>query len=106
VVTERPVAVAQQQRDVVAAGVRDREVGSRISVQVADRNPDRIEPGAGANLAILDLEEEWKAGAAGWESRSGNSCFAARMLKGRVLATVVAGQVAYRNRAFAMGAVA
>jgi dihydroorotase len=68
--------------------------------------PPRIEPGAGANLAILDLEEEWEAGAAGWESRSGNSCFAARKLKGRVLATVVAGQVAYRNRAFAMGAVA
>ncbi len=68
--------------------------------------PPRIEPGAGANLAILDLDAEWEAGGSGWESRSVNSCFTGRTLRGRVLATIVAGQVAYRNRAFAMGAVA
>ena len=42
-------------------------------------------------------------GAEGWESRSHNSCFAGRTLSGRVLMTMVAGRVAYRQRSFAMG---
>ena len=60
-------------------------------------------PGAQANLALLDLEAEWEPGVDGWESRSANSCFAGRKLTGRPLMTVVAGQVAYRQRSFAMG---
>jgi dihydroorotase len=63
----------------------------------------RIAPGAEANLTLVDLEAEWDAGAEGWESRSENSCFAGRRLHGRVLATVAAGRVAYRQRSFAMG---
>ncbi len=43
-------------------------------------------------------------GDAGYESRSENSCFAGRTLNGRVLATVAAGSVAYRERAFALSA--
>jgi dihydroorotase len=62
-----------------------------------------LTPGAPANVALLDLEAEWEPGADGWESRSGNSCFAGRKLKGRPLMTVVAGHVAYRQRSFAMG---
>lgn len=58
---------------------------------------------AEANVALIDLEAEWEAGAEGWESRSENSCFAGRKLKGRSLMTIVAGQVAFRQRAFAMG---
>jgi dihydroorotase len=65
--------------------------------------PPRIEPGAEANLVLVDLEADWDAGADGWESRSDNSCFAGRRLKGRVLLTVAAGRVAYRQRSFAMG---
>ena len=52
---------------------------------------------------LFDPEAEWEAGAEGWESRSHNSCFAGRALRGRVLMTVVAGRVAYRQRSFAMG---
>lgn len=59
--------------------------------------------GAEANIALLDLEAEWEAGADGWESRSENSCFAGRKLKGRTQMTVAAGHVAYRQRSFAMG---
>lgn len=59
--------------------------------------------GAEANIALLDLEAEWEAGADGWESRSGNSCFTGRKLTGRVLMSVAAGRVAYRQRSFAMG---
>jgi dihydroorotase len=65
--------------------------------------PPRVAPGAEANLALLDLEAEWEAGAEGWESRSDNSCFAGRRLRGRVLITVAAGRVAYRQRSFALG---
>jgi dihydroorotase len=63
----------------------------------------RIEPGAEANLVLIDTEAEWDAGADGWESRSQNSCFAARSFVGRVLMTIAAGRVAYRQRSFAMG---
>jgi dihydroorotase len=67
--------------------------------------PPRIAPGSEANLVLVDTEAEWEAGAEGWESRSDNSCFAGRRFRGRVLMTVVAGQVAYRQRSFALGAV-
>jgi dihydroorotase len=65
--------------------------------------PPRIAPGAEANLVLVDTEAEWEAGAEGWESRSANSCFDGRRLRGRVLMTVAAGRVAYRQRSFAMG---
>ena len=45
-------------------------------------------------------------GEEGYESRSHNTCFAGRTLTGRVLMTVAAGQVAFRQRSFAMGAAA
>ncbi len=63
----------------------------------------RIEVGSEANLTLVDLDAEWEAGAEGWESRSDNSCFAGRRLHGRVLMTVAAGRVAYRQRSFALG---
>ena len=63
----------------------------------------RIAPGAEANLTLCDLEAEWEAGAEGWESRSANSCFAGRKLQARVLITIAAGRVAYRQRSFALG---
>jgi dihydroorotase len=64
----------------------------------------RIEVGAPANLVLLDLDRVWEVGEAGYESRSENCCFGGRRLHGRVLATVAAGAVAYRERAFALSA--
>jgi dihydroorotase len=58
-----------------------------------------IRRGAPANLCLLDLEDEWEVGEAGYESRSENCCFAGRRLRGRVLLTVAGGSVAYRERA-------
>ncbi len=63
----------------------------------------RIEPGSEANLVLVDTDAEWDAGADGWESRSENSCFTGMHLRGRVLMTVAAGRVAYRQRSFALG---
>ena len=64
----------------------------------------RIVPGQPANLVLLDLEAQWTVGEHGYESRSDNSCFAGRTLTGRVLLTVAAGAVAYRERSFAVSA--
>jgi dihydroorotase len=94
--------------DLIEPGVLDLGlVIERMSAGAAafDLEPPRIEPGASAELTLIDLDADWDAGASGWESRSQNSCFSGRALRGKVMATVVAGQVAYRNRAFAMGAV-
>ncbi len=73
---------------------------------VLDLEPPRISQGAEANLVLCDLDAEWEAGAEGWESRSDNSAFAGRALRGRVLVTVAAGRIAYRNRAFSVGVAA
>jgi dihydroorotase len=64
----------------------------------------RIARGEPANLCLVDLAATWEVGEAGYESRSENSCFAGRTLRGRVLATVAAGAVAYRERTFALSA--
>jgi dihydroorotase len=64
----------------------------------------RIAVGAPANLALLDLGARWTVGESGYESRSDNCAFAGRTLTGRVLLTVAAGAVAYRERSFALSA--
>jgi dihydroorotase len=62
----------------------------------------RIAVGEPANLTLVDLAVEWVAGEHGWESRSENCCFAGRRLTGRVLMTIAAGSIAYRERAFSI----
>ena len=57
-----------------------------------------IAVGERANLVLVDLEQQWVVGESGYESRSENCCFADRTLNGRVLLTVAAGAVAYRER--------
>ena len=64
----------------------------------------RIAVGEPAGMCLIDLEAEWEVGEAGYESRAENCCFAGRTLRGRVLATVAAGAVVYRERAFAVSA--
>jgi len=72
--------------------------------RVVDLPVPRIAVGERANLCLVDLNAAWEVGEAGYESRSENCCFAGRTLRGRVLATVAAGSVAYRERAFALSA--
>ncbi len=66
----------------------------------------RIERGEPANVVLVDLDAEWEVGEAGYESRSANCAFAGRRVTGRVRMTVADGAVAYRERTFALGAVA
>jgi dihydroorotase len=63
----------------------------------------RLEAGAAANVALIDPDLTWTVGEDGYESRSYNNCFGGRELTGRVLMTVAAGRVAFRQRSFALG---
>jgi dihydroorotase len=69
---------------------------------VLDLPVPEIRVGRPADLVLVDLDAEWEVGEAGYESRAENCCFAGRTLRGRVLATVAAGGVAYRERSFAL----
>jgi dihydroorotase len=105
-VTGLETAFAVIHSDLVLPGVLDLGlVVDRMSAGAAtfDIEPPSLAPGSEANLVLFDPAAEWEAGADGWESRSDNSCFAGRELTGRVLMTVAAGGVAYRQRAFAVG---
>jgi dihydroorotase len=105
-VTGLETAFAAIHTDLVLPGVLDLGlVVERMSAGAAtfDLEPPTLALGSEANLVLFDPEAEWEAGADGWESRSENSCFAGRTLRGRVLMTVAAGGVAYRQRSFAMG---
>ena len=59
----------------------------------------KIAPGEPANLVLLDLDATVEVGAAGYVSRSANCCFHGRSLHGRVLVTIAAGSVAFREPA-------
>jgi dihydroorotase len=63
-----------------------------------------IAAGEPANLVLVDLAAEWVVGESGYESRSENCCFAGRTLRGKVLLTVAAGAVAYRERSILLSA--
>jgi dihydroorotase len=49
-----------------------------------------------ANLVLLDLDASWEVGARGYASKSANSCFEGRTLRGVVRLTVADGTVAHR----------
>ena len=72
--------------------------------ELVDLPVPRIKVGEPANVCLIDLEAEWQVGESGYESRSENSCFAGYMFQGRVLATLAAGSVVYRERSFALAA--
>jgi dihydroorotase len=105
-VTGLETAFAALHTELVLPGVLDLAVlVERMSGGAAPfgLKPPSLAPGSEASLVLFDPAAEWEAGAEGWESRSDNSCFAGTTMRGRVLMTVVAGQVAYRQRSFAMG---
>ena len=56
-----------------------------------------LRPGGLADLVLLDLEGEWEAGRPGYRSKSRNSPFTGRTMKGRVAATIVGGRVVFKE---------
>jgi dihydroorotase len=105
-VTGLETAFAALHTELVLPGVL--ELGVLVERMAGGAAPFGIEPpslarGSEASLVLFDPEAEWEPGAEGWESRSSNSCFGGRGMVGRVLMTVIAGRVAYRQRSFAVG---
>jgi dihydroorotase len=106
-VTGLETAFAVLHTELVLPGIIDLDLlveRMTAGAQVYDLEAPRLEVGREANVALIDPGAEWIAGADGWESRSSNSCFAGRELRGRVLMTVAGGSVVYRQRSFAIGA--
>jgi len=71
---------------------------------ILDLPTPRLAVGEPGNACLIDLAATWHVGEAGYESRSENSAFAGRTVTGRVLLTLAAGAVAYRERTFALSA--
>jgi dihydroorotase len=105
-VTGLETAFAALHTELVLTGVLD--LGLLVERMAGGAPPFGIErptlaPGAEANVALCDLGAEWTVGEDGYESRSQNSWCAGRTLRGRVLVTLAAGQVAFRLRSFSLG---
>ncbi|MEA2455828.1 MAG: dihydroorotase [Thermoleophilaceae bacterium] len=108
-VTGLETAFAALHTGLVLPGVLD--LGLLVERMTAGGQPfglpvPRIELGASANVCLVDLDAEWEVGEAGYESRSANCAFAGWRVTGRVRMTIADGAVAYRERTFALGAVA
>ncbi len=63
-----------------------------------------ILPGAPADLALMDLSEEWTVRRDTLVSRSSNSPYLGQRLKGRVVGTVVGGELVYDRTGAKFGA--
>jgi dihydroorotase len=108
-VTGLETAFAALHSGLVVPGVLD--LGLLVERMTAGGQPfglpvPRIERGAPANVVLVDPDAEWEVGEAGYESRSANCAFAGQRMCGRVRMTIADGAVAYRERTFALGAVA
>jgi len=93
-------AFAALYTDLVVPGVLGLElVLERMTAGAAlfDLPTPRVAAGEPANLVLVDLDAEWQAGESGWESKSENSSFAGRTLRGRVLLTLAGGAIAFRR---------
>jgi dihydroorotase len=67
-------------------------------------NAGSVSVGAPADLALVDLSEEWTVRADALVSRSGNSPYLGRSLKGRIVGTVVGGELVHDGMGARLGA--
>jgi dihydroorotase len=58
-----------------------------------------LEPGVRADITLIDPNMEWTVEPAKFMSKSRNSPFAGRRLKGKAMVTIVAGDIVYDGRA-------
>jgi dihydroorotase len=61
-----------------------------------DLRTPRIEPGAPADLVLVDLGAGWTVGEAGYHSRSEHCAFDGRTVRGEILLTLAGGAIAHR----------
>ena len=108
-VTGLETAFAAVYTDLVVPGILDLSlVVERLTAggEPFGLHVPQLAKGRSADLCLVDLASEWEVGEAGYESRSANCAFAGRRLTGRVRITIAGGAVAFRERSFAIGAVA
>jgi dihydroorotase len=55
----------------------------------------RIEPGAPADLVLVDLRADWTVGESGYHSRSEHCAFDGRTVRGQILLTLAGGAIAH-----------
>jgi dihydroorotase len=58
-----------------------------------------LEPGVRADITLIDPNIEWTVEPAKFMSKSRNSPFAGRRLKGKAMLTIIAGDIVYDGRA-------
>jgi dihydroorotase len=63
-----------------------------------------ISVGAPADLVLVDLSEEWTVRADALVSRSGNSPYLGSSLRGRIVGTVVGGELIHDGMGARLGA--
>jgi dihydroorotase len=83
------------------------ELMRRMSLNPAQRfglAGGTLEAGAPANFAVLDTEARWQVRAEALRSRSRNSPFLGRTVRGRVVATIHRGNLVHRVEAAAHAA--
>ena len=56
----------------------------------------RMEPGATADVVLVDLGAEWTVGESGYHSRSEHCAFDGRTVRGEILLTLAGGAIAHR----------
>ncbi len=83
----------------VFAASRMVEMMSLKSAQLLRIDGGTLEEGARADITLIDPNMEWTVDPARFISKSRNSPFAGRRLKGRAILTIVAGEVVFDGRA-------
>jgi dihydroorotase len=83
----------------VFAASRMVEMMSLKSAQLLRIDGGTLEEGARADITLIDPNMEWTVDPAKFISKSRNSPFAGRRLKGRAILTIVAGEVVFDGRA-------
>jgi dihydroorotase len=92
-----PLAIAEQ---VGSGRLTQAPVGERMSTvpaRIFGLPGGSLAKGAPADVVVLDPEVEWTVDPAAFRSKSRNTPFAGRSVRGRAIVTIVRGQVVYRQ---------
>lgn len=98
-ITGLETAFAVLHTDLVLPGVLDLSLvvrGLTAGADVFGIDRPALVVGAGANIALVDLDATWRVGARGYASRSGNTPWHDRELRGQVVMTIAAGSIVHR----------
>lgn len=103
-ITGLETAFAVLHTDLVLPGVLDLELvvrGLSAGADVFGIARPTLAIGAAANIVLADLDATWIVGEHGYQSRSSNSPWHGRELRGRVLMTIAEGAIAHRTPSLA-----